>query len=517
MSNEDQLRNQLIERINELLENKLIDTNMRLSIKKDGRTQFITKKITDPIEYLNARLDRLRKHRPESTEYDLLQIIANEPSIGLNLAIEKKESDEIFDNVKLGDLRDGDVYIYTKGKVIYAKEDISKKNPKYQYMRLTIQDDTGKVQVFLSKVYAMNKMIFTAFSNNDLIGKVLQFKGAVYRTTNPKYEPTLTLPDGSYAEIIDEDIKVKDIIHKIIDLGKENHNRNVMIVGKVFNPKVFTAENENKTRYIRFMMSDTIKDGSTSLALTGFTTAVDKILEAENKVIKLECKYSFKDDFNSNPTAVVFNDENITILNKDPNEYPEEIEYSNVNVNRLIDAKDGDIYEGIVYLDNFKSQQWSLDESKFINCPPFVPICKLPHNPEIDWKRGVKTNDDGQLQCLGCEKILDPENDTEDQFQITASIYDGEICIQNVRIVGKNAEKIFEISEEELIKNYSENSHENFFMIENERSGGKLFKIKGLVKFAPSKSGGYLNFSIYNVEKISLDDALQYEMNKIIE
>lgn len=512
---EAELKEQLLAKIDEGLNDGSIESKLRVKVQKDGKTEFEYKKVSDSEEYLQIRLERLKTQRPESTEYELMEIIAQEPAISL-ISTNNVDADSDYENTKISKLKNGDGEIYTKGKVVFAQEMTSKKNDQYKFMSLTIQDETGKARVMLEKKNNMNKPIFNALANGNLIGKTLQFKNAVYKTNDPKYEPSLSLSAGGCAIITDEVMAVKDVINKISELGESFNNKNVTLIGKVFYPNELTSENEKKTKLVKFTLADSIENGGATLSCTGFTTSISKVMSAKEKVIKIECKYTFKNDYDNNPSAVVFNGDQVSIVeDADLSKYPASISSGKITVNRLIDMNDNSLYEGFVYIDNLKSQQWSDDDNKYVNSEPFMPICNLPHNKDIDWKRGTKTNDDGQLVCLGCEAVLDPEQDIKHNFQITASISDGEVSIPNVKIAGEKAEKLFDSPQDELIENYKSKSHEKFFISENEKCGGKLFKIRGALKFSPGKDGGYANFSIYNIEKASLDEALAYEMKKV--
>lgn len=496
-----EMRSKLIQRIDQLFKSGELSKFLNVPVKDGERIKMKSVEVTGGEEYLDARLNRLKLKNKDATDYALLRKLENEFAPDENLY------DDSYQNIKLNEIEEGSTDIHCVGKIIYAKTGKSDKGTyTFEYMNLTIQDETGKKKVMLSKSNDLLKPIFNAYDKNELIGKTIQLKAVNYIKNNPKYEPSLSVPPGSLANLVDQEIEVKEIITTIKELNKSHHEKMVTVIGKVFNSNKLVSTKENKSEYMKFTLAD--KEGNI-IYCTCFGELINII--NDETIIQLEGKYIFENEFSSEPGMTFFSPESYKDLTKKEkiSEYPERINKERETKYSLNELNEWDIYEGYAFINNLKSQAWDMTKGLFENSEPCIIICNKEHDKKIEWKRSTITDNNGNLKCLGCESILSLK-DTTQELTISGSMSDG-LITYDCKIKGKNAETVLDLSKDEVIKLYHKKKHTKFFLDENEKIGGKIFKVRATLKLNPSKKGTYIELVIYEIENVELKEVLKFE------
>lgn len=512
------------------IQNLINDKNQKFEaiilkkVKKDGRDVLDRIRTYDANEYIEYRLSKMKKAEIgiRSNEIKFLKDIAREPKIHYeeeelsNISLEDAE----YELTNLEEIQEGTMGIWAYAKVIDCRSHYSESS-KQTMLFLTVQSGSRKFPLTLFRNDGKTSLIYNAFEKKALVGKTLFLMNVNYPTPTTKngktYPSALVLsnspehPSG-IKFVADDFVQIENKSYIVSELSKDLDKQIITIKGKLMNIRSFQTK-DNK-EYLRFSLMDSIDHNNENIACTLFDNDLQQIKDAENKIVQLEGSFEFENSYSKQKSFTLFGVKNFQIIQENDSLYSDKKPFGKPMVYSLAELSESSVFEGYVYISNLRSQFWNNDitPGAWENGMPYVKKCNHPnHDPNLDWKRYIFTNDAGEMVCAGCNNVLSEEETILD-LQMDLTVFDGENLL-SATIMGDKVLDLLELDSKEIvISNFNNTTYDKFFQNENMRCDGRLFKIRGSLKHINSKNGGNAKFTIYNIESVvDPQDVLDYE------
>lgn len=515
-----ELRNLIISTYKAKIESGEIQPKIKVIVEENGRKVPKLRPVANAEEYFTEKFNRMRANLPDTNDHGILTLIAKDAELGINLhqmTAAPVVTDGEYTNI--GSLRLGNRGLTIKAKVLGASikpgttTDKKTKQPRaYKRLWMSLGDATGTTSCTIFNDES-NADVFEAAELKQLIGKTVVMTNADFITNDPQYPPNIRLGTGGSITIRDdEQVETITTITEIKDLNPAM--KNVTLMGKIAKKsEVKEANNEKKSKYCTFLLVD--KTGS--IAAQAWNEAAYEVPPNDSIVTITNARFSWEDEFRKKQPG--WDPKMITVFagSIQANTEVNPDEWASVEakgtaggstVFELQNARAGDVFEGIVYLDHFKSVKWDAPTRTWVPTPIYGLECAKDHG-DSEESTYVFEREDHTLFCKACNAIISPSQ-TRKRLRLEAQITDGSVWF-TTKIRGNNANVIFGIPEDKLIEDYIAMGHAKFFGRENEMAGGKVYKVRA--KIVVNAWG--VSLQLFNIEAVTLEDAIAFEQAKL--
>lgn len=493
------------------------DWKVKVYVREGTKQVPKYKDVTDATEYFDYWYNRLKASMPRLNEYGILTMMAKDPRVGISLY---EYAVSVPDNeiMTIDSITNGMTNITIKAQVMastYQNGISAGKGNAYEKLWMLLQDKTGKVSctIFKNAEREMFDPFFIAYHNQTLNGKAVMITKGAFGSKDPRYKPSLSIPTGGAITIIDETLDIRSEVIAITDLNEAMNDKNITIEGKISNIVPMTLK--TGTRKGIFIISG--KNGE-MIAGQCWKDTVDEI-PPEGTIVQASGLLVWRDEYRSSlgydpKLLTVFGGGFNVVTDADPAAYPDVVAQSSGRIiNSLIDAKDGDTFEGYGYLYGFKSTQYDLILEGQVPKPIYYLECTRNHEG-LQRPPRVSEREDGTLKCWKCgPDVIIPVTETNHRLQFNATMSDGFVPLPTT-IFGETVVEMFGLTEAELLAEYDQVGHDAFFNARNDIVPSCVFKIKGRVSVKAFGPIG-VQFNLISVKRCDIEEAINFELGKL--